>query len=119
MKEFLLIFRNDYSAMAENLSPEQLQNMLNDWMNWMGGIAAQNKIVDKGSRLSLKGKTVRPNNIVSDGPYTEVKELVGGFTIIRAENMDEAIKIAKGCPILGAGGNVEVRNFVSMDGTEE
>ena len=119
MKEFLMIFRNDYKAMSENTSPELLQNMLKDWMDWMGDIAAQNKIVDKGSRLSMTGKTVGPNLVISDGPYTEVKELVGGYTLVRAESMDEAVELAKGCPILKAGGNVEIRNLVSMDGSEQ
>jgi hypothetical protein len=119
MKEFLLIFRNDYSATAENTSPEKMQKMLTEWMNWMGSIAAQNKMVDKGSRLSLNGKTLRPNNVISDGPYTEVKELVGGYTIIKAASMEEAVELAIGCPILTAGGNVEIRNLVAMDGSEQ
>ena len=118
MKEFLLIFRNDYKEMADNASPEQMQTMLRQWMDWMGGIAAQNKIVDKGSRLSLHGKTLKPNNIIFDGPYTEVKELVGGYTIIRAASIDEAVELAKNCPILTAGGNIEIRSLVGMDGSE-
>ena len=115
MKEFVLVFRDsnnpDYKP-----SPEQMQNVLSDWMNWMGGIAAQDKLVNPGSRLSVaNSKTVKPNNVITDGPYMEIKEFINGYTIIKTANIDEAVEIAKGCPILKIGGNVEVRAVVASD----
>lgn len=115
MKEFVLLFRDsDHSDMKP--SPEQMQEVLSAWMNWMGGIAAQDKLVDRGSRLSIgNAKTVKPNNVVTDGPYMEIKEFINGYTIVKAATIDEAVEIAKGCAILTVGGNVEVRAIVASD----
>lgn len=70
MKDFVLIFRNSDNPNAKP-SPEQMQQVMINWMNWMGSIAAQNKLADKGNRLSMSNsKTVKPNAVVTDGPYT-------------------------------------------------
>jgi len=57
---------------------------------------------------------VKPGALVTNGPYVETKEAIGGYILIRAETLDEAAEMAKGCPILMIGGNVEVRNIVPM-----
>ncbi|HUM50182.1 MAG TPA: YciI family protein [Chitinophagales bacterium] len=114
MTNFLLVFRNDYSKQPQSSSPEEMQAVMQQWMDWIGGIAAQNKLVDGGSALGSKGKVVRANNVITDGPYTEIKELIGGYTIVKAASFEEAAELAKGCPILKVGGNVEVRDIVKM-----
>lgn len=114
MTNFLLVFRNDYKNQPTPSSPEEMQAVMQQWMDWIGGIAAQNKLVDGGSALGSKGKVVRANNVITDGPYIEIKELIGGYTIVKAESFDEAAELAKGCPILAVGGNVEVRDIVTM-----
>jgi hypothetical protein len=114
MKEFLLIFRMDVTSEQPKLSPEQMQAMMKPWQDWMGGIAAQNKLVNQGNRLEGDGKVVKPNNMITNGPYVEIKEAIGGYTIIRADSLEEATEIAKGCPILQNGGNVEVRAIIPM-----
>lgn len=84
-------------------------------MNWLGSIAAQNKLVDKGNSLlprSDSAKTVKPGNVVTDGPYTEIKEFISGYIVVRAENIDEAVEMAKGNPIFKIGGNIEVREIL-------
>jgi hypothetical protein len=114
MKEFALIFRSD--AMPEvKLTPEGTMVISDQWQNWMGGISAQNKLVTRGNRLGNEGKTVKPNNVIINGPYAEIKEMLGGYTIIRADSIEEATEIAKGCPILAAGGNVEIRDTIAMN----
>ncbi len=113
MKDFLLVYRNDFKNQPAG-SPEEMQAVMKKWMDWMGGIAAQNKLADQGNRLGSEGKVVKPGNVITDGPYTEIKELIGGYSIIRAASFDEAAEIAKGCPILEFGGNVEVRDIVPM-----
>ena len=115
MKEFAFIFRRDITANEEQPSPEQLQGMMKLWQDWMGSIAAQNKLSSSGNRLGTKGKVVKPGSIVTDGPYVEIKEAIGGFIIVKADSIDEAAELAKGCPILGIGGNVEVRDIIEMD----
>ncbi|NHA04472.1 transcription initiation protein [Mucilaginibacter sp. HC2] len=110
MKEFLFVFRNN-SVGAPQGSPEEMQAITQKWMDWVGGIAAQNKLVNRGNRLFGDGKVVRSNNVITDGPYTEIKELIGGYTLVKAESLEEAAELAKGCPILAFGGNVEVREI--------
>ncbi len=114
MKEFLLIFRNSEQPEATR-SAEQMQNIMQQWMDWLGGIAAQNKLIDKGNRLGQESAVIKPGNIVTDGPYMELKEMVGGYTMIRANSLEEATAIAGGCPILGVGGSIEVRNIMVME----
>lgn len=110
MKEFLMIFRTDYNTMPK-VSADEAQAMTKKWMDWMGSIAAQNKLSDRGKRLTGGGKVLYSNKTITDGPYTEIKESVGGFSVLKAESYEEAVQIAKGCPILTIGGNVEIREI--------
>jgi hypothetical protein len=120
MKEFALIFRVEQNGAVQNVSPAEMQARMTSWMNWMGGIAAKDKLVNSGNRLGVKdSKWVGANGVVSDGPYTEVKEFINGYIVIRADNGDEAAELAKGCPILfGGAGKVEVRPLVAPDNNE-
>jgi len=113
MKDFLLVFRSDLSNVPER-SPEEMQAITKRWMDWIGSIAAQNKLGDRGNRLFPAGKVLRPDNVVTDGPYTEIKESVGGYSIIKADSLEEAMGLAKGCPILSFGGTVEIREINAM-----
>jgi hypothetical protein len=116
MNEFLLIFRQPESSATEQRSPEQMQANMKLWMDWLGGIAAQNKLVSNGNRLyNGTGSVVRPDAVVTNGPYVEIKELIGGYSIIKAESLEEATEMSKGCPVLLGGGNVEVRQIVPMN----
>ena len=116
MDEFILIFRHeDGSKIA---SPEQMQIWMKQTMDWIGGIAAQNKFV-AGTGLPFDtAKVVHHNNIVTNGPFGEIKETIGGYIIIKAGCVDEAVEFAKGCPVLQGNGNtVEVRKIARGDGT--
>ena len=115
MNEFLLVFRRDFENPSPQSSPEQLQAMMKPWQDWMGSLGAQNKLANSGNRLSSEGRVVKPGNVVTNGPYVEIKEAVGGYIIVRAASIDEAAELAKGCPIIQIGGNVEVRRVVAMD----
>src|SRR5882762_7731461 len=111
MKDFLLVFRTDYSTMPKPASPEEMQASTKRWMDWIGGIAAQNKLVDRGNRLVPAGQVVKADNVIADGPYTEIKESIVGYSLVKANSIGEASELAKGCPILRIGGNVEVREI--------
>lgn len=113
MKDFLLIFRNDPSNHGEETA-EQRQAIDQQWMTWMTGIAAQNKLTDRGNRLADTGRVLKSKDIITNGPYTEIKETIGGYTMIKADSYDDAVELAKGCPIFEAGGNVEVREVWVM-----
>lgn len=109
MKEFLFLYRTDYNQMQQ-ATPEQMQASLQKWMDWLGSIANQNKLIDKGHRLENSGRLVK-NGSVTNGPYADIKESIGGYSFIKAESYDEAVEIAKGCPIHATGGTVEVREM--------
>jgi hypothetical protein len=114
MKDFALIFRNEAGNEAK-ITPEVLTTLMADWENWVGGMAAQGKLTSPGSRLGFDGRSLKPGNVVATGPYAEIKETLRGFHIVKTDSMDEAIEIAKGCPILTIGGSVEVRDIIPMN----
>ncbi len=115
MKEFLLVFRRSEVSGESQPSPEQLQAMMKPWQDWIGNIAAQNKLVSSGNRLSSDGRVVKSESVITNGPYVEMKEAIGGYMIVRAESIDEAAALSMDCPILKVNGNVEVRAIVPMD----
>jgi hypothetical protein len=67
-----------------------------------------------GNRLVPSGKVVNADNVIADGPYTEIKECIVGYSIVKASTIEEASELTKGCPILAAGGNVEVREINAL-----
>jgi len=111
MKEFILIFRHENAN--GKVSPEQMQTWMKQQMDWIGGIAAQNKFISGTGLLFDGAKVVGHNGIVTNGPFGEIKETLGGYVTIKAESAEEAAEFAKGCPILqGEGNTVEVREIV-------
>ena len=115
MDEFILIFRHqDGNKVA---SPEQIQVWMKQTMDWIGGIAARNKFSGGNGLPFDDAKVVRHNNIVTNGPFGEIKETIGGYIIVKADSVDEAVEFAKGCPVLqGEGNSVEVRRIAKRDG---
>ena len=115
MEEFVLIMRHEDGKKLA--SPEQMQIWMKQTMDWIGGIAAQNKFV-AGTGLPFEdARVVRPNNVVTNGPFGEIKETIGGYIIVKADSVDEAVEFAKGCPVLqGDGNSMEVRKIAKGDG---
>lgn len=113
MNEFAMIFRSNFQPEVK-FSPEEMQNIMQQWQAWMGGMAAKGQLANSGNRLGGDGKTIKPSAVVTNGPYAEIKEMITGFIVVKAGSIDEAAEIAKGCPILHVGGNVEVRNIIPM-----
>jgi len=115
MDEYALIMRHqDGKKIA---SPEQLEIWMKQTMDWIGGIAAQNKFVG-GTGLPFEGaRVVHHNKVVTNGPFGEIKETLGGFITVKADSVEEAVEFAKGCPVLqGEGNTVEVRKIAKGDG---
>lgn len=100
-------------------SPEQIQIWMKQTMDWIGGIAAQNKYVG-GNGLSFDdARVVTTKNgkpLVTNGPFGDIKETLGGYILVKAESVEEAVEFAKGLPILqGEGNSVEVRKHKHGD----
>ncbi len=110
MQEYALVMRHEDGAKVA--SPEQLQEWMKQTMDWIGGIAAQGKFVSGTGLVFDEARVVRPNDIVTNGPFGEIKETIGGLIRVKAESVDEAVEFAKGCPVLqGEGNSVEVRKI--------
>jgi hypothetical protein len=116
MNEYALIFRRE-QPVEEKPSPAELQASIKPWQEWIGSIAAQNKLVNKGIRLKQGGYTLKPDDVITNGPYSETKEIIGGLIIIKAQNHENAVEIAKACPLLfpPLNGTVEVREIFSEE----
>jgi hypothetical protein len=112
MKDYLLLFRGglDFST----ASPGQMQEAMMKWKTWIEGLKKDGKY-DGGNRLANNGTTIKgTKKQVSDGPFTESKEIVGGYISIKAADKEAAIEIAKDCPIFYYDGIVEVREVAKM-----
>lgn len=98
-------------------SPEQMQVWMKQTMDWIGGIAAQNKFVSGTGLLFDGARVVGHGGVVTDGPFGEIKETIGGLITVRAESFDEAVEFAKGAPVLqGEGNTMEVRRIAKNGG---
>lgn len=110
---FLLLFRNAGPDVHAHLTPAQQQALTQQWNDWFAGLAAQGKL-EHGRPLGLGGRVVSGarGERVTDGPYAEAKEVVGGYFFLSVADLDEATAIAKQCPGLPLGLSVEVRPVV-------
>jgi hypothetical protein len=107
MADFMLIFR---SGDSPGDSPEQMQQHMQKWVAWFDALSKSGTYKGQGAPLEPKGKLVRgARKTVSDGPFAEAKDLVGGYAIIQARDLEAAVEIARGCPIYEKDGAVEVR----------
>jgi hypothetical protein len=108
MAKFLFVYRRGRDV-ADKMTPEQMQAQMQKWQTWMGEGLRKGWLLDVGDGLTQEGRVVNAKKVVTDGPFVESKEVVGGFSIIQADTIDAAAEIAKGCPVFLTGGSVEVR----------
>lgn len=108
MEEYILIFRHEDGAKVA--SSDQLKEWMRQTQEWVDGIVAQDKFVSSCGILFDDAHVVWPNEIVTQGPFGKRKETLGGYIIVKANSVEEAIQFAKGSPVLqGEGNSVEVR----------
>lgn len=111
MKEYILLFRHENAN--GKVSPEQMQQWMKQQMDWVGSIAAKNKFVGGTGLLFDNAQVVNHKKMVTNGPFGDIKETLGGYIIVKAESAEEAAEFAKGAPVLqGEGNTVEVREIV-------
>ena len=109
----MLLFRgNDWQ---KGLSAEEMQKIASQWMAWFERLTAQGKVT-AGAPLEKEGKRVSGKNgrVVSDGPFAESKEAIGGYFLLQVDDLEEAVEIAKRCPALEYGLEVEVRPLAEV-----
>lgn len=113
MKDFMFVFRGPHYEDLQ-LTPEQSQASMQKWMDWIGQLSAKGRYV-AGNPLVKNGKIVGGKKpVITDGPFAESKELVGGYLIIKAESLEEATELAFGFPDFEKQGSVEVREILKM-----
>jgi hypothetical protein len=111
MSEYVFLYRGGESGR----SPERWQEMMQKWMAWMKDVREKGHLKDQGHPLERSGKLVRgKQKTVTDGPFAESKDVIGGYTLIEAEDLEQAVELSKGCPIFEAEGAVEVRPVMKM-----
>jgi hypothetical protein len=108
MANFLFVYRSRPDAFAK-LTPEEMQQHMLKWRVWLTEGLEQGWLLEAGDALKKEGRVVNGKQLVTDGPFVESKEIVGGFSIVKADTLDAAADRAKGCPGLLTGGTVEVR----------
>ena len=107
---YMLIFRG--TDWSKGLSPEEMQQVYEKWMTWFKGLMASGQATG-GNPLEKEGKIVSgKNGVVSDGPFAESKEAIGGYFLLKVDTMEEAVAIAQQCPGLAHGAKVEVRQMM-------
>lgn len=112
MEKFMLIF---HGGQTDEMSPDEMQQHMSRWMSWVGQLSEKGTYLS-GEALIPGGKLLSgaAGKMVTDGPYTEGKEVVGGYFVIKAADMDEAVRIAKDCPDFNLGGSVQVRQVMNF-----
>ena len=106
MSEFTFLYRGGNTQ----ASPEQMQKTMQKWVIWFKDLGAKGHLKDPGHPLEQKGAVVKgKNKIVTDGPYAEAKDVIGGYVVIAAKDLAQAVELSKGCPILDVNGSVEIR----------
>lgn len=112
MEKFMLIF---HGGLGPDASPEEMQANMNKWMAWVDKLAKSGKYAG-GEALHPGGKLVKGSlTNVTDGPYTEGKEVVGGYFVVNADTYEEAIALCSDYPDFGSGGSIQVRHVVKFD----
>ena len=108
MSDFTFLYR----GRDTNASPEQMQKTMEKWRAWFKDLGEKGHLKDIGHPLEHTGKVVQgKQKSVTDGPFAEAKDVVGGFSLIQAGDLNEAVELSKSCPILDVGGSVEVRQI--------
>jgi hypothetical protein len=113
MPNLLFVYRGKTDA-GHGMSPEDMQQMMQKWGAWIGEAMQKGWMTNPGDGLLPEGKVVKAKNVVTDGPFVESKECVGGYSVVKADSIAAAAELAKGCPAIFYGGSVEVRTLAGL-----
>jgi hypothetical protein len=113
--EYLVISRGQWD---ETLSRDEIQNAIDQFYTWYDRLVNEGKM-KRGQRLTYEGKTILRQNVITDGPFGESKEVIGGYWFILANSLEEAAQIAQGNPCLVFGLFCEIRPIDPQPGTPD
>ena len=111
MRDFMLIFEGGDPDWAETMPPEQMGAVMQEWGAWFAELEKSGNVRNPGAALEYTGVTlaVRGDDLVTDALSVELKELIGGYSVIQAETIEQATEIAKGCPHLRGGPDARIQ----------
>lgn len=113
MANFMFIYRGSNDEYRK-LSPEQMQEIMQKWNNWIAEGFQKGWLLDAGDALTMEVRMVNSKKVVTDGPFVESKEIVGGYSLVKADSIEKAAELAKSCPALLSDGLVEVRPLAGL-----
>jgi len=114
MKQFLLLLHEDMASL-NTLSPKDMEELANAHMNWANTLAEAGHFV-AGDGLQEKSVFIKGKDaVIKDGPYLESKEIIGGYYLLQAADLETVIELAKGCPTHHYGGTTEIRPIMAME----
>ena len=116
MSEYVFLYRSTPEAHREAMgSPEKAQQSMTKWRAWFKDMTDKGHLKNLGQPLERVGKVVGGSRrTVTDGPYAETKDVIGGYSIVEARDLEQAAQLASGCPVLDHGGSVEVRPVLQL-----
>lgn len=114
MTKYLLIYRSPVTdTPPPQPSPEEMQAMFAAWDAWKSKF--KREILDMGDGLNPGGRVLGADDKVTDGPFVEAKEVLGGFSIVQAESYEQALDVARACPVRQMpGSSVEIREMAGL-----
>jgi hypothetical protein len=116
MNQYILMLRNDPKVFqGDDMSPQRLQEIFGKYRAWRDRMSGEGKLAGSNKLENATGHVMRAEDgngkvHITDGPYTESKEVLGGFFVVKAETYEEAVKLASDCPHLKYG-TIEVRRL--------
>ena len=115
MEKFMLIFRGGINHAHNATDSEAAAKNMQAWMTWMQSLGKNGTFVSTDPLQPIGKQVNGTNKVVSDGPYVEANDMIGGYLIVNAKDIDDAVEISKGCPIFNENGKVEVRPIQKME----
>jgi hypothetical protein len=112
MAKFLFVYRRGIDA--SDKTPEAMQLASQKWQEWIRAGVQKGWLLEPGDALKQEGRVIKAPKVVTDGPFVESKEIVGGYSIVQAETIEAATDLAKSCPVLLFGASVEVRGLAGF-----
>lgn len=118
MKQFLLLLHEDIEKMSK-LSSKEMEELANAHMDWANTLVEAGYFI-AGDGLHEKGVFITGKDaVVKDGPYLESKEIIGGYYLLQAADLETIVELAKGCPTHLYGGTTEIRSIMTMEEYEQ
>lgn len=118
MKQFLLLLHEDVEKMSA-LSPKEMQELARAHMSWADKLAEEGHLI-AGDGLQEKSVLITgKEGIIKDGPFMEAKEIIGGYYLLQADDLETVVELARGCPTHSYGGTTEIRPIMAMEDYEQ